>query len=100
MDLKINNTIRRSTKVKCVLRKCPLFKFCISCLKARFMGIIIVNNSGIINALGAMLLHPQSSICPARSRSNLNDKWPGNQAELNLFKGTWDQECYLRDKTF
>ena len=30
--------------------------------------------------LGAMLIHPQFSICPARSRSNPSDKWPGNQA--------------------
>ena len=30
--------------------------------------------------LGAMLIHPQSSICPARSRSNPSDKWSGNQA--------------------
>ena len=29
--------------------------------------------------LGAMLLHPQSSFCPAQSKPS--DKWPGNQAE-------------------
>ena len=43
--------------------------------------------NNIKSKLGAMLIHPQSSIRPARSQSNPSDKWPGNQAALAVLTG-------------
>ena len=42
-----------------------------------------------MKALGAMLIHPQSSICPVQSRSIPSDKWPGNQADRARQIETW-----------
>ena len=37
----------------------------------------------------AMLIHPQSSICPVRSQTNPSDKWPGNQAAMLEDRKDW-----------